>query len=1130
MRSSRSALLFLSNLSLSKFSALILCILISSILSFAAAPDRITSPIVSGQLIKLSAGVPLKAQPQYDQGRVDPSLRLGYMTLLTVPSASQQRALNKLLADQQDPHSPQYHKWLTPEQYADRFGLSPNDIQKLSTWLQSQGFAIVRVARGRNFIVFSGTAAQAESVFQTEIHNFNIDGEKHFANTTPISIPAALSGVVAGIRGLSNFHPISQALHAKPKYTKPDYTTSSGSLYVAPGDIATIYDILPLYTAGFNGTGQTLAVVGQTDVYLADLLNFRSYFGLSTAISACTTNSSNIITACDIPNSFQYVLINADPGTPSLGDLAEADLDLEWSGAVARNAQIIYVNAPDPSGNGVYDSMYYTIDNDLAPVMTMSYSLGSSLYPSCELGEAQTGDVAADETELAFANTEGITFLNSSGDSGAAECDYKTYYPVNGYAVSYPASSPSVTGVGGTMIPYTNYTDTYFSAKNGGTGGSALQYVPEQGWNDEQEWSEYCTAFDTTDPTCINNPGLDNWATAQETYIGVYSSGGGLSNCITETGSICATPPNGGFPQPTWQAGLAVPGETTAAVRFSPDVSLLASAYWPGFIICTPVEVLSTTSPYDTETTSSCANGIADSVAGVVVDGKYIVDPSIYGGTSVASPMFAGMVTLLNQYLVRSSTPGLGNINPTLYSLAATPANGVFHSAVAASPSLTVGSNGAFCNPGTPANQPAALQCPSSGANAGFLGFDASNFDPTTGYNLVTGLGSVDAYNLAVAWAASRGASTISVQAAPALIILSQTVTLTATMSPLSATGVVSFQYDVGDTATSIGQATLSDGVATLSTSILPIGIDNIVAFYSGDGYNMSSNSSATPVAVNVVAPDFTLTPTSSSGPVLAGQSAIYQFTIAPLVTSTFTSTVIFSCSGLPDATTTCNVNPPQIAAGTAGSPPIPVTLTVTTSGPNTSGGSNLRRSGEKRPPLLPLALPLAGIVMVGLVGRRVSKHAAIAGLCVLLALLGILLACGTTGKGPLPVTVTVNQGLPSSLFPNNTADGWPAQTAQFTATVTNGKSQVVNWLVTTANGGTIDANGVYTAPTVAAGLPMSVTITATSQSNPNQSGSAQEALNAATIPGTYPNIMLIANEGGAAGTTHSESVTLTVK
>ena len=350
MRPLPSALLSLCNSSTTKLLTTILCFLIFSTLSFAAAPDRITSPVVSSQLIRLSAGVPMRAQPQYDRGAVDPSLKLNYMTLLTVPSASQRKALDQLLAQQQNPHSPLYHKWLTPEQYADRFGLSPNDIQKLTTWLQSQGFRVQNVARGRNWIVFSGTAAQAEKTFQTEIHNFDADGNARFSNTTPASIPAALSGVVTGIRGLSNFPWKSYLQRRKPDYTLP--VTGGYVAFLAPGDIETIYDIGPLYTAGIDGTGQTLAVIGQTDVYLADLLDFRSGFGLSTTISGCTTNPNLVITACDATN-FKYVLVGTDTtGLPNSiqDDLIEADVDIELSGATAPNAKIIYVNAPDPSG------------------------------------------------------------------------------------------------------------------------------------------------------------------------------------------------------------------------------------------------------------------------------------------------------------------------------------------------------------------------------------------------------------------------------------------------------------------------------------------------------------------------------------------------------------------------------------------------------------------------------------------------------------------------------------------------------------------------------------------------------------------------------------------------------------
>jgi subtilase family serine protease len=768
---------------------------IVSILAFPShcfgASDRITAPIVSSEMVRLASGVPLKAQSQFDRGPVDPSLKLSYMTLLAVPSTGQRKAIDRLLAGQQDPQSPLYHKWLTPARYAERFGLGSNDIRKIVLWLESQGFTVLDVAHARDFVVFSGTAGQVESAFVTPIHKFQVDGELHFSNTAPPSIPAALSGIVMGVRGLSNFRPKSQAVHSRPGYTLP--VTGGNAYFLAPGDIATIYDIGPLYSAGVDGTGQTLAVMGQTDVYFADLDDFRNYFGLQRF--TCTSNSSDVITACSATN-FKYVLVNSDPGTPSTDDLAEADIDIEWSGAVARNAQIVYVNAPDPNGNGVWDAWYYAVDNNVSPVITMSYG-------QCELMEAEDGSsgegtFSSDEAELKQANSEGITFMNSSGDDGAAECDYQSNYPTGGYAVSYPASSPEVTGVGGTLIPYTNYIGTYWSSSNHANGGSALQYIPEDGWNDAQEWSEYCTAF-PSDSTCTSNPGLSSWATAQETYIGVVAGGGGLSNCVTEAGGVCATPPGGGFPQPNWQSGLVVPGQSTA-VRFSPDVSLLASVYWPGYIVCTPIEEVESGS---NDTTSVCANGIANDL------NTY---QATFGGTSIPTPIFAGIVTLINHYLVKNGVgaAGLGNINPNLYKMAAASPD-AFHK-------ITSGSNGVYCQAGTPANQPSALQCPSNG----FLGFDASNYDTNTGYNLVSGLGSVDANNLATNWSGSPGASDYSISANPAsvTVLAGQSGTSTITVSATNGfSGTVNLSCSVSSSTAKMGCSLSPSSVSLSSTS-----------------------------------------------------------------------------------------------------------------------------------------------------------------------------------------------------------------------------------------------------------------------------------------------------------------------
>jgi hypothetical protein len=898
----------------------LLIALLTSTLCFAAQPNRITGPVDSSQMVALAGHVNRNAIPQYDQGPVEPSFQLDYVTLVIAPSPSQQAALDQLLAQQQDRSSSNYHQWLTPAQYAERFGASQADVNQISAWLKSQGFQIVSIGGGRNSVVFSGTAGQIQSAFKTEIHRYEVNGEKHIANSTLLMIPAAFNGVVTGVRGLTDFHP-------KPMYVRPlrrsntpgphpSYTTTIGSntdYFVAPGDIATMYDINPLYTAtpAINGSGQKLAIIGQTDIYLADINDFRSGFGLN-QITGCSTNSSGVVTATACNTTyFQYVPVGTDPGTPyTCGDLTEADLDLEWSGAIAQDAQIIYVNAAVvydsscnvTSGAGVDGALAAAINPPsgppLAPVISMSYGL-------CE---AETDSL---ETELQQGNVEGVTILNSAGDVGSTACDYSStstnppFAPaVNGLAVSYPASSPEVTGVGGTSIPptpTTNYSSTYWGSTNGSTGGSALSTLEslEAAWNDDAAFGLLCTGSPTLS-FCDPSPGvkLTSAQTAQEDYW-ISAGGGGVSNCYNETGTTC----DSGFTKPTWQT-VTIPGLTSpqSTYRFVPDVSLLASPNFPGYIICTPQNEVVTGS---TSTTSTCSPGGTAGIS-TAVDTYF----SLVGGTSASTPVFAGIVTLLNQYLSGTSSAGLGNINPQLYTLAATPSNDAFHP-------IKTGESDVYCTAGTPAGQPADVICPT----AGFVGFSATSFDATTGYNLVTGLGSVDADKLAIAWAATRAATTTAtVQASSTTITAGDSVTLTATVTPTTAIGVVSF-FSNGS-ATALGTGTLtstSGGIATLQTTSLPVGTDDITATYGGSG-TLQASTTAASTAVTVTQPDFTLAVTTPLTPasIPAGQSATAVLTVAPVSGSATVNFTPTSCTGLPVGAT-CSFNPSSATFGGVG-------------------------------------------------------------------------------------------------------------------------------------------------------------------------------------------------------------------
>jgi subtilase family serine protease len=915
----------------------------------AAAPDRISGPIDSSQMVVLAKNTQRRAEPGNDQGRVDPGFKLNSVTLLTLPSPSQQKALTLLVAEQQDPSSANYHKWLTPEQYADRFGLSQKDVRKISEWLQAQDLTVVSVARGRNWIVFSGTASQIESAFRTEIHQYNVKGETHFANAMPPSIPSALSGIASGIRGLDDFHPKpSNVRKGAPRKTNPDFYDNSFQIpdFVAPGDITTIYDLAPLYTAGFDGTGQKLAIVGETDIYLADLNDFRNGFGL-TPLSGCTVNSSGVITACNTAN-FRYVLDGADPGvaTPASSILSEADLDLEWSAATAPGAQIIYVNSTD-----VFTSYYYAIDQALAPVISMSFGV-------CEFGdnfiETSTGQPAADEVELTKSNSEGITFINSSGDSGAAGCDDSTNTATSnlatmGLAAGYPASSPEVTGVGGTAVAYpAGFTSTYWTAptSNPTNGGTAISYMPETSWNDDVELS---AAYGGTQQS------------NQESYA-IVASGGGPSNCAEQTSNnlSCVA----GFAQPAWQT-VTISGQASA--RFTPDVSLLASPNFPGYIYCTPVEELSTTSPYDTETTSSCATSITDAVNGVFTGNTAVVDPSLVGGTSASAPVFAGIVTVLNQYLNGPSSPGLGNINPTLYSLAKTVSSGAFHQ-------VTTGSNTVYCQVGTPTDMPVSYQCPS----AGIFGYQASNSDVVTGYNLVTGLGSVDANALAVAWEATIAPDfQLSAGAlSPSSVAAGQTTTSTLTIAPVSGSAAMVVNFNSGSCTGLPTGATCSfnpasvtfDGVTNATTTLTISTTANMAASGPTTITITPTNSAKTTatVALTVAATTETvaITTPSSSVSVTAGATATVPITVTS--TTGFTTSsggntttnlpLTYTCTGLP-LEAACTFSPSSTSSSTS------VTMTITTTAPS----ARLERPSDRGTRIFYAALlpGLFGIVFV---------------------------------------------------------------------------------------------------------------------------------------------------------------------
>ncbi len=333
----------------------------------ALIPARITTAIDDNDRIQLRGNVHPLARLAFDRGPVADAQALHRMLLLLRRSSDQESSLLQLLDDQQSKFSPNYQRWLTPDDFGKQFGVTDSDLQTITQWLSSQGFIDIHVGPGRTAVEFSGNVGQVRNAFHTEIHQYEVNGESYLANATDPQIPAALAAGISGIVSLHNF-PVQSHLHQigtfhkslKTGETKPLFTfpgCSSNCYAVGPADFANIYNTAPLLSGSpkIDGTGQGIAIVGQSNINPQDVIDFRNIFGLPQNFSA-----SNII------------LNGPDPGINTLE--SEADLDVEWSGAVAPGARIDFVtSAETETTSGVHLSALYIVDHNVDPVMSESF-------------------------------------------------------------------------------------------------------------------------------------------------------------------------------------------------------------------------------------------------------------------------------------------------------------------------------------------------------------------------------------------------------------------------------------------------------------------------------------------------------------------------------------------------------------------------------------------------------------------------------------------------------------------------------------------------------------------------------------------------------------------------------------
>ncbi len=690
----------------------------------------LTSPIDETKLVRLEGNTRSEANAANDRGLVPDNLAMDHMLLQLQRSPEQQAALDQFTENLHNPKSPDFHHWLTAAEFGQRYGLAPQDLSTITGWLQSHGFTVNSVYTNGLLMDFSGTAGQIRQAFHTEIHSLNVNGVPHIANMSDPEIPEALAPAIAGVVSMHDFRP--HALLSKQVKQRPEYTfTSGGYVYeaVTPGDLATIYNLTPLFASGNTGAGQTIALIEDADLYTSqDWNTFRSTFGLTQYTSGSLTTVH--------PAGSSSANNCADPGLGG-GDDGEATLDAEWASAAAPDASIQLVSCA--SSRTTFGGMIAITNliNSANPPMIMSIS-----YGQCE---AENGASANSAFSLAFqqAVAEGISVFVAAGDEGAASCDAGNTSATHGIGVSGFASTPYNVAVGGTDFgDSASGTNTnYWNSSNGANYTSALSYIPEIPWNDSCASSLLSNYFGFS--TTYGSSGFCGSTNGVHYYQNVVAGSGGPSNCATGTSSAFGVS-NGtckGNTKPSWQTGT--PGD---GVRDLPDVSMFAAdGVWGHYLVfCWS----------DTRNGGAPCTGAPSGWAGG-------------GGTSFSTPIMAGIQALVNQ----NAGGAQGNPNYVYYQLAASDScnssNGdssvsscIFHNVTrgdidvncggstdcygASTPAFGGGRRGGFGGGGSSSNGNGALSVSSQSFSPAF--------GAAGGWSFATGNGSVNAANLVRAW------------------------------------------------------------------------------------------------------------------------------------------------------------------------------------------------------------------------------------------------------------------------------------------------------------------------------------------------------------------------------------------
>jgi subtilase family serine protease len=679
-----------------------------------ASRQLVIEPVDDARLIQLAGNIRPETRTGTDLGPVADDLVLEHVQLQLQRAPEDERSVARFVDALHDPASPQYQHWLSPAAFGARFGLAQADIDRVTAWLGADGLRVNLVYPSRMVIDFSGTAGQVAAAFHTTIHRLRVNGVEHIANMTDPFIPAALAPAVAGIVSLHNFRP--QHRHrARPRYTAGE------ARLVAPADLATIYNFTPAFAAGITGIYQTIAVVEDSELYsTADWTEFRSTFGLA------KYTAGSLFPVHPAPSNGKSC---TGPGVNE--DDYEAAIDAEWASAAAPSAQIIVASCANTQAtSGIYLAIQNLVNAGRLP-QTISVS-----YGTCEAENGATQNKAF-ATLYQQAAAEGISVFVATGDNGPSDCANDGQNgATQGIGVNGWASTQYNVAVGGTDFADTDLEATagYWGKSGGAPWGTAKSYIPEIPWNDTCASSLLAKADGFT--VSYGTRGYCNSVQGSE-YLSLAAGEGGPSGCASGapwlTGVVSGTCK--GTPKPGWQAGVA--GIPADGVRDVPDVSLFAGdGVWNhSYILCFS----------DPDNGGTPCTGNPGNWAGG-------------GGTSYAAPIWAGIQALVNQRTGKAQ----GNPNYAFYQLAgrqygaagsaacnssrgsASAASCVFHD-------VTLGDDDIDCV--------SSYNCYRPSGQYGVLSTsdwaDQPAYKAGVGYDLPTGIGTVNVFNLIKSWPAT---------------------------------------------------------------------------------------------------------------------------------------------------------------------------------------------------------------------------------------------------------------------------------------------------------------------------------------------------------------------------------------